>query len=218
MATDDKSRDPQPEKRQRLELPIEELQARTKQLFAELDEDPVARSEFLSNPVGRIAALYGVKAEQQAEAAGTRVLFAMLANDRFRTWLEAYPAERGGKPVDQKQFASDFAQALLDYGDRDIVDNLLHHAAQGYGVPGFEEVFQQLVIGPEKSIVTSPATPSSSSAKVESSQNFEHKGFGLGEMSVINPAQMRAIMEQLIARAKNLSQAGKLAVKPVSRG
>jgi len=194
----------------KLELNLNDLRARTKRLFDQLDEDVNARSAFLADPLTHVAELYGVTADRQVANSANRILFTMLSNDRFRTWLECYPAERDGKPIERSEFARDFARALIDYGDPDIIDNLLRHAAEGFGLPGFQEVAQQFVTGPEKSVVTPAATPSSSSAKVESSQNFEHKGFGLGDLSVINPAQFRAIMEQLIERAKQLSEAGEL--------
>ncbi|HEX9963502.1 MAG TPA: hypothetical protein VGB04_00790 [Allosphingosinicella sp.] len=188
-----------------------QLRERTKQLFSDL-ESPQARTDFLTNPLRRIAALYDLPVQEQKEASATRVLFSMLANDRFRTWLESYPSHENGKPVERSKFARDFAQALLDYGDDELIGNLLLNAANGHGFIGVE-VFQQFVTGPEKTFATPAATPSSSSAKVESSQNFQHKGFGFGDFAAVNPAQLRAVMEQLIFRAKQLRDSGRLAVR-----
>lgn len=200
-----------PKKSSRLEVEIKDLREKTASFFDRLDADSRFRSEFLANPSGTaLSNVFGSDAGAQQASAANRVLFAMLANDRFRTWLETYETQRDGKTLTREEFARDFAKAIIDYADRDIIDGLFSHYAEGFGLPGFQDVYEQFVTGPEKSIVTPAATPSPTTQKTESTQNFEHKGIGFGDFSAINPAQLRAVMEQLISHAKALSQKGLL--------
>ncbi|MFB9241939.1 hypothetical protein ACFFXZ_09710 [Massilia antarctica] len=198
-----------------LVLKKKDLIKNTEQLFERLENDDAARTAFIENPNGVLSGevLKRTLPEQKISDAN-RVLFSMLANDRFREWLDDYEARPQGQRVTDAQFSKDFADAVVKYGDSDLIRALFQQAADGFGLPGFHDVAEQFVIGPEKSTFTSPATPSTSDKSANSSQNFNNKStgvqFGWGALS--NPALLRAIIGQLIAHAKELQASGKLRV------
>lgn len=185
----------------------------TAALFADLEKNPREREEFIRNPAGKLASrVTGERLPEQRVSDANRVLFAMMANDEFRKWLDTYDASPKGQRVSDQQFARDFASAVLRFGDSDLLRALFKHASDGFGIPGMGgPSAQQLVTGPEKTFITSPATPSSSSAKVESSQNFNHSGFHFGDTRLVDPAVMRAVVEQLLTHARDLKARGVLA-------
>jgi len=197
----------------KLVLKRKDLRKNTATMFEALAKDQKAREEFIRNPVGQLVAKLGDKPlPKQQVSDANRILFAMMANDKFRKWLDDYEASPGGKPVTQEQFGRDFADALLKFGDSDLLRAVLKYASDGFGMPGFE-VMQQFVTGPDKSTFTSPATPSTSDKSLHSSQNFNNKqtGFQFGDAFHVDPAFMRSVINQLITHAQELKAAGKIA-------
>lgn len=196
-----------------LVLHHEELRVNTARLFDRLREDEEAQQAFIRDPARHVAehVLNSELPDQHASDAN-RVLFEMLANDEFREWLDQYESSPGGERVSDEQFARDFAEAVLKFGDPDLLGSLLAHASNGGRVPG-GSVFQQFVTGPDRTFVTSPATPSTSDQSLNSSQNFNNNssGFQFGLGDAVDPAVMRAVTDQIISRAKELKQAGELA-------
>lgn len=191
-----------------LVLKREDIKRHTEALFAKLENDADMRQRFIQDPTGHLASeIVRQELPPQQLSDANRVLFAMLANDRFRQWLDDYKSVRDGKPVTREQFAIDFAKAAAEFGDSDLLRALFKHAGDGFGIPGINA--QQLVIGPEKSIATPAATPSTSNQTAHSSSNAN--AFQPGDIAGIDPAFMRAIVGQMIEHAKTLQVAGQLA-------
>jgi hypothetical protein len=200
--------------RPKLVLKRQDLRKNTAILFEQLAKDKTAREEFIQNPVGQVVAkLTKQPLPRQHISDANRVLFAMMANEKFRKWLDEYEAQPGGKAVTQEQFGRDFAEALLKFGDSDLIRAVFKYASDGFGMPGFTDVAQQLITGPDKSAITSPATPSTSDKTLKSSQNFNNKstGFQFGDAFHVDPAFMRSMVEHLITHAQELKKSGKLA-------
>ena len=185
-----------------------DLQRNTEALFTTLKEDNDARERFILDPTGHVAAevvRHDLPPQRLSDA--NRVLFAMMANDGFRQWLDEYKSVRNGKAVTQQEFAGDFANAVVRFGDSDLLRALFKHAADGFGIPGINA--EQLVIGPEKALVTPAATPSTSDKTAHSSSNANAVQWG--DVTRVDPAFMRAVIAQVIEYAKGLQAAGKLA-------
>lgn len=200
--------------RKPLVLKKEDLRRNTAALFSKLEKDPAERERFIHDPTGQLSEkVVKQKLEGQVISDANRVLFAMLANDQFREWLDAYKARPKGKKVTHEQFSRDFCDAVLKFGDSDLLRAVVKQAGDGSGLPAFSKVAQQLFTGPEKSTVTSPATPSTSDKSANSSQNFNNKqtGIQLGDTTLVDPALLRAVIGQLMAYAQELKAAGKLA-------
>lgn len=204
-----------------LVIKVKDLPQKTSVLFEKLAQDDTFQARFVSDPSGHVVSeLLGQPLPTQQLSDANRVLFATLANDKFREWLEHYDNAPDGKRVSQETFAKDFAKAVLAHGDPDLLQALLKQSTYGHGVPGIGgEVFNQFVTGPDKTFVTSPATPSTSDQTLRSSQNFESSsqsnsrttGVFFGDASVINPAVLRSVLSQLISHAKALQAKGILA-------
>lgn len=192
-------------------LKVTGLQKKTSALFKELEGSSKLKESFIRNPSGVLSPkLFGKKLSKQQVSDTNRLLFSILANDKFLNWVDSYAAENRGKKVSQAQFSRDFADALLKFGDKNILGSLIQSASRG-GIPGLGgEAFQQILINNAagQAVATPVNQPSTSDQSLRSSQNFN--GIGFGDLSVINPAVMRAITEQLVDRAKELSKAGTL--------
>ncbi|AVG14877.1 hypothetical protein VA599_06445 [Chromobacterium sp. TRC.1.1.SA] len=198
-----------------LVLPAAQLRNNAQALFAQLDKDPAARAEFIRNPTGVLTAKVSQRqlpAQQVSDV--NRLLFSMLANDGFRQWMDDYPASPAGKPVSEEQFSKDFAAAVLKYADADLIRAMFKLASDGFGLPGFGNSAEQLLIGPEKSVATPPATPSTSDQTLRSSQNFNGFASGLpfGFGGVADAALLRTVIGQLVDQAKQMQAAGQLKV------
>jgi hypothetical protein len=192
----------------KLVLKREDIKRHTEALFAKLEGDADARQRFIQDPSGHVAAeVAQQQLPPQRLSDANRVLFAMLANDGFRQWLDDYESVRNDKPVTKAQFAADFAEAAARFGDSDLLRALFKHAADGFGIPGINA--EQLVTGPEKTLLTPAATPSTSDKTAHSSSNAN--ALQLEDMALIDPAFMRAVIGQMLEHAKNLQAQGQLA-------
>jgi hypothetical protein len=199
-----------PAARRRLVLQGRDLRAHAAKLFQSLEKSDGARQEFVRNPVGLLAReVLKQPLAPQYESDANRLLMSVLSNKKFSAWLRRYPAERDGKPVPREQFQRDFASALIKYGDPVIVNSALKNVANGFDLTGLGPVAEQLIIGPEKSVATPAATPSTSDQSAKSSQNFN--GLSFVDNDLIEPTQLRALVRQIMARAKDLREAGELA-------
>jgi len=200
-------------------LKEENLRQNTIALFEELKRDPEARESFIRNPVGQVSAnIFQRDVSPQHLSDANRFLFSMLANDKFRQWLDNYPSETNGQKVTREQFSRDFAKALIEYGDQNIFISMLKHASDGFGLPAFSPVAQQLVIGSEQNVVTETRTtgtgldtPAHISADAPTNVDVHTGSIAFGYGWAVDPAFMRSIVEQVIAHAKDLASAGQLA-------
>ena len=93
-----------------------EFRKRTIELFKELEQNESLREAFIKNPVEVVGSRILEKnfsLQQISEA--NRLLFALLANQKFVHWLDDYATKTHGHRVEREQFAKDFAKA----GNRD---------------------------------------------------------------------------------------------------
>jgi hypothetical protein len=185
-------------------------------LYRNLEVDAQLREEFVRNPTGVLAnhaLLYPIS--DQAASATNRLLFAMLNNPAFLEWLGSYAMTHAGRPVDPNAAATDLARAILEHAHPDLVAALADFAVHGEAIPGagFGPISHQLVYN--NAAGAAIATPVSEANDARSSQNFNHSsagyGFSLGGSDIINPTFMRFVIEQMIARARQLSAEGRLA-------
>lgn len=186
-----------------LVLKQEDLRNNMVNLFEELQNDERLRENFIQNPTKLVTTrVVRKQLPPQQESESNRLLFSLLANERILEWLDNYSRSSADNPVSKKQFAQDFAKAVTELDDENITLSLIRNAALGYGIPGLTDVAQQLIINNAAgSAVATPVCQPSACDK---------KGFGFGDER-INPAFARAIIDQLIRYAQDLSQAGRLA-------
>ncbi|HEV2999985.1 MAG TPA: hypothetical protein VGW75_04520 [Solirubrobacteraceae bacterium] len=191
-----------------LVLRKEEVRERTAALFAKIERDDAEREQFIRNPVGVLGReVVGRELGEQVESDANRLLLSMLSNPEFRGWLEDKALELEERPTTHEQFRKDFATALVEFGDPVLVDAALRNVANGFDIVG--PMAQQLITGPERTLVTSPATPSTSNQTLHSSQNFN--GVAIGDPTVIEPELFRSVVDQLVNQAEQLRASGALA-------
>jgi len=189
-----------------LVLHAEGLSKRSASLFDELQSDEALRDEFIRNPTKVVSEKVTGKPLPAAQAsAGNRFLFSLLANDEFRTWMKVYNRRLLRDRPSEEERLKDFAQAIIRYGDENLMASLAELAASGYGIPGITNVAYQCVSG--------ACTPTAQAQDAKYTQNFEAStsNTGLGEHDpLINPAVFRSMTEHLITRAKELAMMGEL--------
>ncbi|SEM16226.1 hypothetical protein SAMN05444354_112142 [Stigmatella aurantiaca] len=182
-------------------------------LFQDLDTDEKAQQRFIQDPAGIIMdRVFQEKLPPQRASEANRLLFSVLANKRFFRWMDQYANENKGRRVGKDEFNQDFAKALLEFGDHELLLSVVSNASTGFGIPGMGDRAQQILINNAAgtAVATPVNSPSTSDQTLRSSQNFNGLGFGdLGQL--VNPAILRSISEQLLARAQELKDVGALA-------
>jgi len=204
---------------QKLILNKKDLKQNTIALFKEIESDSALKKSFIKNPTGVLSEkVMKTKPEVQEISDSNRLLFSILANQKFIDWLAAY--SKKNKNVSKDQYAADFIKAAVKFGDKNIISSISKYLTGNGSIPGLGDVAQQFIINNAAgtALVTPVNQPSTSDQSARSSQNFETStqsntrtsGINLGINHLFDPAFMRSTTELLISRAKELSQAGKL--------
>lgn len=191
-------------------LKTEGLAKRGAALFKEVNSDEALRQEFLQNPAKVISERVTKTPLPDGQAsASNRFLFALLANDDFRAWMKVFNRRILRDAVDRNTRVREFAEAVIRFGDENVLASLAELAAGGHGIPGITDVAVQFVTG--------FATPVNQHTKAELSQNFEmssgqnQRTSGIEDLGeLISPAIVRSIIEHLVVRAKELAVMGDL--------
>ncbi|WP_434387372.1 hypothetical protein [Melittangium boletus] len=182
-------------------------------LFHQVDTDERARQRFIQDPSGLIMErVFEEKLPPQRASAANRLLFSVLANKKFLGWLDEYSTQNRGRRVSKDEFNHDFAKALIEFGDHELLLSVLSHAESGFVLPGLGDRANQFLINNAAgSIAVTPVnSPSTSDQTAHSSSNANGVGFGdLGRL--VDPAVLRSITEQLLAHAQELKESGALA-------
>jgi hypothetical protein len=147
--------------------------------------------------------------EKEEVSDSNRLLFSILANNKFLDWLAEY--SRKNPKASKEQYAQDLVQAAVKFGDKNIIASISKFLVANKGIPGLGDVAQQILINNAagQTFATPVNQPSTSDQSLKSSQNFNGLGFGhLGH--VFDPAFMRSVIESLVNKAKDLSKAGQL--------
>ena len=191
----------------RLVLQDRELAKRANDLFAEVRRDKQKEREFVENPMGVLGArlsprgLRGVSRQRVTNA--NRILYALLANDKFLDWLRSYQKELEGKRLDKGQVLKDLAGAMARYGDPEFFQGMLEAEAAAY-------------VGPEQIHATDGLFVYEDVAVAHNYAVIVWRGNDL-----VNPAEMRALTdllaEKAVAKAKEMKAAGALQQQIISQ-
>ncbi|MGW2207641.1 hypothetical protein [Streptomyces sp. NPDC001774] len=198
-----------------LQIPLKELRANLKELYARMEQDPELQDEFVRDPSG---VLYrdGVRSPltDDAASASNRLLFSVLANEKFSVWMGEYAKQYGESGVKDEVAATDLAKAVVAFGDRNLVASLADHAARGNHIPGFGSVYVQCVCNNAAQTMT--CTPVDNKQNIQQSQPTSHGGFSLGDEAIISPEFMRKVVNRLVRQAYQLDAAN--ALSDISQG
>lgn len=187
-----------------LSLPIPDLRRRTSSLFQELNKDRELRERFIQNPASVIGQRVtpGLRLTNSELSDSNRLLFSLLANDRFRRWSAAYQESlrrqaeaEGQESIDRRKVRQDFVRAVARFGDSDLLAAFAANAFQFQ--PGGEDV--AIFIIKTESVAFS-------------STWFIYKVSGTSfENLVLPPHELRALAEETLAHARELQELGRLA-------
>lgn len=201
-------------KTQKLVLTKKEIRENMISLFKKMEKNSTLRKSFAKDPVGILTKdVVKTRATASEVSDSNRLLFSLLANNKFLEWLVQY--SKANKKVSKEQYAIDLIKSAVKFGDKNILASIAKYAASVNSIPGLGPVAQQLLINNAAgSIVATPVNqPSTSDQTLHSSQNFNNNqsGVGFGDLSrVIDPALIRSVVEMLVLKAKELDKKGVL--------
>ncbi len=196
--------DPEATRRQLLTLDIPDLREKTARLFTELTRNSEVRARFIHSPAQVVASHLAPDIDFGDDhlSETNRLLFALMANDGFRRWAELYQGEvsrkiaaRGEAAIDRDEIRREFRQAVVRFATPEIVAALTADRA----------LTDELGPGPISVIIVKAETYAFASTWVV----YKVSGAERGE-TVINPADLRSLAEEVATRAKNLSDLGRL--------
>ena len=185
------------QKSSRFELKSKKMQSELEKLFEQISTDKKLEHEFIQNPskvISEKVMKNDMPKQQLSEA--NRLLFSLISNDKMLSWLNQYSESHKNKEIDNKKFALEFAKAVVEVDDKNIVISIVNNAALGFGIPGFTNNAYQCVCNEKWDTKPSCAcTPVSKDNR---------------SLGPVTPETLRAISEHLITHAKTLNNIGQL--------
>ena len=100
-------------------------------LFRALSTDFLLREQFVTDPA-QIMAEYvtGSSLPEDAADVSNQMLYAVVSNGSLLRWMVRYARQHDGQPPTRPAFATDFADAVATYGDRQVVGALIRSAGK----------------------------------------------------------------------------------------
>jgi hypothetical protein len=199
-------------------LKAPELRAEVSRFFSELNKEPDLRNLFFRNPSlvlrARLQSLSNVDVGAPEDRLANNLLFSALSNDKFMAFLRDYQARKASalerylqspedpqnaKEFDEKTVRGDFANALLEFGDKELLSSILattSSSAQSAPVPAFFEIFVVVFVVAALFVTVIPFGMDRDLTSAER-----------GNLP-ISASDLRMIAEQLIAAARQFREAG----------
>ena len=191
--------------REPLVLPAAELRDRTIKLFDSLERDDKLRDRFIADPVGLVEQrVHGRRLNKAQVSAANRLLFSLVGNAEIRAFLQDYGERTRDRDVDATQFASDLGAALAQHADPAILAGLASVILR----PGFASSEDKFSKQYSYAVSDKQVTYNKQYAWTEN----KTKGLGGRDIDqVVNPAMLRSLSEQIVARAEQLAAQGRIA-------
>jgi uncharacterized protein YneF (UPF0154 family) len=189
--------------------------------FKELNKDSALRNLFFTNPSlvlrTKLPSLSDINISEQQDELANKVLFSALSNEKFMTFLQEYQErkneaierflkspedKRAAAELDERTMRAEVAEALLEFGDKELFANILRgggSATQRAGAP----VLVSIVV-----LVVNIAVIAGIHLIIHTVVKLGMAGFE--ENPPISAAAMRKIANQLVAAARQAREAGDL--------
>jgi len=125
-------------------LKHDDLRSEVSGFFKELNKNSALANLFFANPSlvlrTKLPSLSNIQVGEQHDAVANKVLFSVLSNDKFKGFLKDYQEKknkaiarflkspkdkRAAAELDEQTIRGEIAEALLKFGDKDLVANLL---------------------------------------------------------------------------------------------
>jgi len=136
--------------RELLILKHDDLRSEVSTFFKALNKDSALRNLFFTNPIlvlrTKLPSLRGIEASDEIDSLANKVLFAALSNEKFLTFLEKFQArknealkrlqtspkdKRASAELDDRAMTAELAEALINFGDKELLSNLLSASSVG---------------------------------------------------------------------------------------
>ena len=193
----------------RLVLRKRDLGPRIRKLFEALAKEEKTRAAYVKDPCSTVLrTLFPreyAKISRPRIANANRFLYTVLSNDAFRDWAGTYQRKLARtRRVDRGQMLHDLAVAMTKHAGPAFFKAMLEEQAAKAQVSA-RDASTDL---PDPAIILTYEVEVLSKYAIVT---FEDQTTELRKLkNVIPPAQMRAISQQLISRAKQLRKSGKL--------
>lgn len=181
-------------------------------------ESKEATDLFVSNPVGMLSQHFPetigkVNVDKISEA--NRLVFSIMANDKFRDWAVEYSNNikqkftlDDAKKLDKSKLRMDLAKAILDSGDKEIIYSLLGEQTRHDGLTT-EDMQSRIdsVVTVETAIaVIAVAVIHVVVTAIDFTPKVPPTGPDLSLLSENAGADLRSISEQLVKSAKKFNK------------
>jgi hypothetical protein len=196
-------------------------------LFEALNRDPRLRHLFFTNPAlvlkTKLPSLAGAGIDDQQDEIANRILFSVLTNDRFLDFLNEFqerktkalsqflddPNDRqAASELDDHKIRSEFIEALLKFGDKELMSNMLLSASgpqiagsYGYIIYTYLGILITYIVVIGIDVIVHTVVKLGIAGEVVSTSP---EGFP------ISASELRKITDQLVASAKKARDAGSL--------
>lgn len=201
-----------------LVLKYQDFQGETSGFFKELNKDADLRSLFFTNPSlvlrTKLPSLRSIDVSDQQDELANRVLFSVLSNERFMTFLKEYQSKKNqalkrfikssgdkqaAKELDERTIKMEFAEAMLKFGDKELMSNILGRSSsvtQPGGALGWFVIFVVVII-----------VVAAVEAVVALGTSGDFAPTSPGKLP-ISASELRKIASQLVVAAKQAREGG----------
>lgn len=197
----------------RLVLKHKDLAPRIHAYFKKISKDKVAQKAFVENPTRHLLDEFlppehAKSVSPQRVSNANRFLYAALANEKFRKWVDEYQQHLfKKKEPDRAEVLKDFSKALAEHGGPELMLAILdeHELTRGKESDEVVTVESNVTAVAPVVILFAPFITSSSA------QSATVIGFvGESKEFLIPATELRSLSEQLLARADALRKSGQL--------
>jgi hypothetical protein len=195
----------------RLVLKHKDLAPKIKAYFKKLNGDKLAARAFVDNPTRHfldefVPPDHAKKVSPQRVSNANRFLYAALANAKFHKWMLNYQQQliKSKKKPERAQAIKDLSRALVEAGSPELVLSIIEESEAGIVQQADDVVAVQDVAVVLELVAVCVAFAVALPVAV-----YGYPSDG-GEELVIPASELRAISEQIVARAERLQKSGQL--------
>lgn len=208
-------------------LKYHDLRNEVAHLFEVLNSDQSLRELFFTNPIlvirTKLPSLSPIDLNNQQDEVANRILFSVLTNNRFIDFLNGHQKkkrrlldqllrdpgnERIIRQFDERAMKAEFAAALLKFGDKELISNLLGSTLPPTPTPPTLIIFHTILLL-EVAVLISVHVLVQIVVKLAIGTAGEAIPRTLGDVP-ISASELRRITDQLLATAQKMRENGGL--------
>lgn len=207
-------------------LKYKDFHNETSKFFKELNKEPELRSLFFTNPSlvlrTKLPSLSNIDISDQQNDLANKVLFSALSNERFMKFLTDYQQKKNkalkrllkspkdkqaALELDERTVRMEFAEAMLEFADKELVSNLLGSGSIAKGVGNPPVLVSYAILVTWVVFILGIHVIIHTVVRLALIGNSELTATG---KTPIPASELRKIAEQLVAAAKQARETGDL--------